>query len=130
MWRIWIELERRPEYDEGDALAYWWAWGHLGQDASCEARTVDELILRWPSGSVTGPSDDPDRPTGDTTARCLLAAHIRQTGEVPERLRYVTPDVREPAPAPRPTPTVRRRSEAGPGLGLGTLGERARRPSG
>jgi hypothetical protein len=124
--RIWIELQRAPEYDDGDTLAYTWAWGYWDDPRRHTCRVVDELIVREASGGITYAGEPYSRNCA-VPVMCLLANHIRNTGEVPDRLSYVAPEIRPTPPIPEPRNVRRGPSPRGGGLGLGNLGERARR---
>lgn len=126
MRRLWIELRRAPAHDDGDTLAYTWGWGYTGDDRAYKPDTVDDLIVRKASGSITY-AGDPYFPGCAIPAMCLLANHIRDSGEVPDRLSYVAPEIRPTPPIPEPRNVQRGPPPQSGGLGLGTLGARARR---
>lgn len=128
--REWIELERAPELDDGDHWAYAWRKARLGRQPTGWGSEGVILVTRdgrtfvrprWEPGTPEGLSGVPS-----ITAQIVIGRHVRETGQRPERYRWVQPEL---PPLRRPVP-IQQRSTQESGLGLGNLGERARRRPG
>jgi hypothetical protein len=112
--RLWIELRRAPDHDDGDTVAYAWAWGYTGDPRTYRPDTADDLIVRKASGSITYAGDPYF--AGAAIPGAVLAGQPhpghRRGARPPELRRAGDPahaaDPRDPQRPTRPTNPARR----------------------